>query len=59
MTTQPTIRPVEATWDRKRACYVVTMPDGRQLVALDEQDAQRRASAYVGTYQPVRFVGKP
>lgn len=50
------VKAVTATWDKARCCFVVTMPDGRELVAIDETDARRKATAYVGTWQPVRFT---
>jgi hypothetical protein len=50
------VAPVVATWDRERCAFAVTMPDGRVLWAIDETDARRKATAYVGTWQPVRFT---
>lgn len=52
-----TAREVTATWDPVRLAWRVQMPDGRVLLALDEDGARRTAAAYVGTWQPVRFVG--
>lgn len=51
-----TMQPVKASWDLVRLAWRIELP-GKVLYAIDEQMAVRVASTYVGTFQPVRFVG--
>lgn len=53
---QRTMTPVPATWDRERLCWAVQLP-GKVIYAIDEEQAVRAASTWVGTFQPVKFVG--